>query len=295
MKVHTLIFALLCFSAFGQQEAVPNQFWNNYAHINPAFAGVEFKNTGGLSFQNSRLTQTNSMANLFGFYNTRVGDHHGLGAEVFSGSFGTTQSAYISMMYNYQFALKKNQRITLGIAPTFGQKTFNTEYDTSATYQTGSLPLAGHTNDLLTHAGITYSTKFIIAGFGVRNLPITNLASPSNGSYEYAPEYYGNLSLKVNVGSRSSYTNEHCVYLEGLYVNQNGFQYIQADLRAVLWDKLTLMGGFKARSTFIFGAGWDLYKKFRGMYTWQFTRSKLNNGLGGSTHEIALIYMLKND
>ncbi len=64
----TSLFLILGNALFAQQESVPGQFWNNQTHINPAFAGLEYRLQGGALYRDQWQDVSGAPFNLYGFY-----------------------------------------------------------------------------------------------------------------------------------------------------------------------------------------------------------------------------------
>lgn len=286
-----LLFIVIFFHSFSltaQQETVPNQFWNNYAHINPSMAGVQYKHQGGLAYRDQWVGQYGAPKNTYLNYNTRIGAHHGIGLEAETGSIGYSQSKAIAALYSYQLVTKKDHRINFGIAPTYQLQTTEPLWIFPQTSNDSTFVPGERSNFLLVHTGVSFTSKNFIIGAGVRNI---NLAHSTSTQFEFVPHYYGHASYKVDLGSRSKVDTKHQLILDFIGSTDGVFSQFQGDLRLILWNKLTVLGGYRSGNGVLMGAGWELFEQFRAMYSAQISRSALSKSTLLS-HEISLVYKL---
>lgn len=285
-KFYSILFVVLAFPVFGQQETVSNQFWNNYAHLNTAFTGLVYKRTGGLSYRNQWTNLDGNPQNIYGFFNTLIKEHHGAGIDAGTAFTGNAQESFATLQYSYQMLMKGgSRRLSFGVGPTYRSYALGSDWVAPDTPDDPSLPQAGRYDHFLLNAGLAFSGPGLIFGLGVRNVNITD----NNPDFNYVPHYYGQLSYKLSVNRR------HELYLEGFVGSDLVYTTAQIDARLFLWNKLSLVAGYLTDNGPVIGAGWDMKKKYRGMYTLMITGSGSGNGLSSTTHEFSLVYLLNRD
>ncbi|MDC0257305.1 type IX secretion system membrane protein PorP/SprF [Crocinitomicaceae bacterium] len=285
----TSIFILCSYFLFGQ-ETVPNQFWNNFSHFNPAFAGLQYKRQAGLQYEGFR--SGNSQKDYQAFYNQRLKKNFGIG---FNGNHMTSwndQTTEISIPISYDWNVKGKHHVAVGVAPSFRNHiTVGYVLDTT---QAGTIYITNtdvpfRRNYLQTHAGITYKRGNLYAGFGIRNLQIQSAGDAELGEWE--PHYYGNISVEMPIGNRTQYNVRHKLILSGLYTYVDGFNRIDVNARAQWENGLNVFVGGRVRGGWTTGAGWDFFQKLRFLYSVSWQRSKLSSS-NSVSHEISVVYHL---
>jgi len=242
----TSIFIVSAFVLFGQ-ESVPHQFWNNFSHFNPSFAGLQYQQQAGLTYHGFR--QGNSQNDYQAFFNQRLKNNIGIG---FNGNHMTgwnDQTSEISIPVSYDWNIKGKHHLALGVAPSYRnhvQPGYNLDTtETGAIYITGTdIPFTR--NIFQAHTGITYKVGVLTAGLGIRNL---HIRSSGDGTGGWEPHYYGHISAEILVGSRSEYNSRHKMILSGLYTYVNGFARIDLNARVQCENGLTLFAGGRIRSS----------------------------------------------
>ncbi len=280
----TSLFIASSLILFGQQESIPHQFWNNFSHFNPAYAGLRYQHQGGLMYQGN--WNAPSQHDYFGFYNLRLKKNFGTGINMNHTTSNYLQTSDISVPISYDWNMKGKHHLGLGIAPSY-RNHVSTQLIFDSTSTNSDLPYTR--NHFQTHAGIVYNTRFFHAGIGIRNLHIRSAGDIELEAWK--PHYYGHISTEVFIGSRSQYTTPYKMILSGLYSYVDGFSRIDLNAR-VQWDYgLTVFVGGRIRGGWTVGAGWEFAQKFRCMYSASWQRSKLSKNTSVS-HELSLIYQL---
>lgn len=289
MRLQLIITFSTSFCVMSQQETVPNQFWNNYAHLNPSMAGVQYKHQGGLAYQDQWNGIEGAPYDFYVNYTTRIAPHHGIGIDTRNSAVGFSNSTSIAALYSYQLVTKKDHRINLGIAPTYVTQNVSGEWLPPTSLPDSTLPENDRFNYFLVHTGVSFASKHLIAGLGVRTIQLTQ---SKGAQFGFVPHYYGHASYKVDLGSRSDLHTKHHLILDFLGSTDGVFSQFQGDLRLVLWDKLTILGGYRSGNGLLMGAGWELFEQFRATYSTQLSRSALSKSTLLS-HEISLVYKLE--
>lgn len=259
--------------------------------MNPSMTGVENKHTAGAVYRSQWSKIEPSLQNFYGFYNTRLGENHGIG--ISGETYGTdnSQRSLISAQYSYQLHVKKDRQINFGIAPTYGSFALDADWVLPSNEPDPVVPTSGRSDHFLMHTGVSFTSSFVDIGFSVRNI---SLLSKNKIGYNFAPHYYGHLTLKVDVGGRSSIENVHQFYLDLIGASDAVKGVFQANARLILFDKLTLIGGYRTSNGLLVGAGWELMNKWRATYSLQLTKSDAFNPTL-FTHEISLLFKIDHD
>ncbi len=266
-----LRFASICLftgsAAIAQQETIPNQFWNNFAHINPSLVGVQYKHQASAQFRYQGDTSSARPNNIYGYYNTRLGALHGLGVAGQMSYSRLEKKHSISVQYSYQIPLKREFRLNLGIAPTYASYRSLINWIPPQTLEDPTLPSNDRNDYLLLHAGFSVTSEHILFGISMRSQTLVNALK---NNYNFARHYYMMFSLKTPLGSRSSYDNKHSLYIDCIGATDLVGSQLQTSARAVLWNKWTILCGYRIHSGLLLGTGWELFNKFRATYNLQF-------------------------
>ncbi len=284
----TSIFIVSVFTLFGQ-ETVPHQFWNNYSHYNPAYAGLTFKQQGGLMYQG--IPSSGAQHNYFGFYNLRLKKNFGTGINVNHAS-GDLQTTEVSIPLSYDWNVTGKHHLAIGIAPSFRNYVHSgviMDTTESGTIFTNGVDAPSTRNYLQTHAGITYKRGNFYAGFGIRNMQLRSWGDLEPGPWK--PHYYGNISAEIPIGSRTEYSTRHKLIFSGLYTYVDGFNRIDLNARAQWENGLNVFVGGRVRGGWTVGGGWNLFQKLRCLYSVSWQRSQLSNG-NNVSHELSIVYQL---
>lgn len=285
----TTIFVFLSISLIAQQESVVNQFWNNQTHLNPAFAGLEYQLQAGVLYRNQWDGVNGAPNDLQGFYNMRLGQDWGSGININGGTIGFDQTFNISVPASYRIKLNHKNTLAFGTALALRHRSIDaalfppTSEPDPILIQTSGQTLAAHT-------GVAFINNWITGSFSVQNIRLVNLSKNSN--FRYSPLLVSMIRLKAPIGGKSSYNNNSQIMLEALHSYQNGFQRLQVNGRLLLRDKLSLFAGHVFNYSFVFGGGWDFYKKFRATYSAAIYRSPLQSAVTSVTHEVSFVFQL---
>ena len=121
MKLILTIFTLCILSVTqAQQDQLTTQFWNNYAHINPATSGLEYKHSAAMLYRNQWDEVNGAPVMITANYNVLIKEHHGLGVNYVYDKIAFNRRNEVNLNYNYQFVLGEHkgiqQKLSLGVA-----------------------------------------------------------------------------------------------------------------------------------------------------------------------------------
>lgn len=272
-----LLFLFFPLISFTQQDPLSGMFWNNYAHINPASSGMEFKHEAYATYRAQWTKINGSPSTLFANYNTRMGEHHGLGVNYYYETIGFTVKQQANLNYNYQFLLQEDRKIALGAALGFD----HLGYDPLLLPSTADpLPQAANNTFIPNiNLGVTYISGHIYSGLGFSNIdPLRN-------------EPYFNKSMHTHFNFRYHFdlTQNQKFKLFAEMLLRTDWVRLSADFNTRLLAFNQMWFGLSYRTSNIIGGNvmWDIKKKFRVGYMAEFNLGSLGNSFG-SSHEFVL-------
>jgi hypothetical protein len=179
-------------------------FWNQYALFNPATSGLENKH----DFRATHLTGSAALtyrSRISNFnYNTRFKQNHGVGINYSFKNEPFLKHHSVSLNYNYQFALKGNRKISVGVAPGLVSRRWSDEF-----FQYPS----NENNDFLNlNAGVAYYGKKLYGGLGVTHALYIPVKHDVVGA-EYDQNYYAHLRYEQKLGGRTSLFSKESLIL----------------------------------------------------------------------------------
>ena len=296
MKKTLLFLLLLCsFNSFSQLENFSNQYWNNLTLLNPSMAGVQHALQGGLSYRDLNSNIADNPQILAGFFNTKLKEVHGLGVDLaYQNIYSYGQNFNISIPYSYRIPGQKGS-LNFGLAPSYNFSHIQLDafyLDSAGNFSPYTIDDRQH--NLSVHSGISIVRERWNAGISARNLSLLAI-SDSIQPYSFSGEYFANFFYNFDFKGFGSYDPNSKIkgtlgLLFGTDVENSSI--LQIDARLMFWQKLTIFGGYRSENSGFVGAGWDVRKKYSAMYSYQWDRSNLNNGISSPNHEIRLIYKL---
>lgn len=121
-----IIFALMAWPIWAQQDAQFTQFMFNKQYYNPAYSGVRGVPTVGAFYRKQWLGFTGAPENQQLAFNMPVfGERIGLGLLINRKSIGITQNIGATLSYSYSLAKTENVAIKLGLQGSFEQFSIN--------------------------------------------------------------------------------------------------------------------------------------------------------------------------
>lgn len=279
-----IVFLLLPLSVFSQQDPLSGMYWNNYAVYNPATSGLEYKQDAYITYRDQWKDINGAPTTIFGNYNRRLADHHGIGVNYYFEEIGNSKVQSGNINYNYQFLLKNESKLALGVAAGLYTLKYDDNWITPTTYYTGdpSIPSTDPYYSLNLNAGVAFLTKNLYLGAGMLHLDETAVRDV----YQKRLHSYFNARYIFNVGPESKlYTNS---LIATDWIKTSADFNIQFKWRSQFWIGV----GYRTSRTWTANLGWDIKKRYRIGYQFENYLSKLN-GLNTQTHEVILGFYLK--
>jgi type IX secretion system PorP/SprF family membrane protein len=266
------IISVISFTGFSQQEPLFSQFWNAKTYYNPATTGMYYKHLSttigrwqDVGVDGAPVTQ------LLGYAINLKKLHGGLGFTYMHDYIGNSVFNKTKFNYSYHIALKNGGTLSLGAAAGFNSFQYDGEIIPPTTSTDPTINIEdgiGFTGDL----GIVYSSKKM--NFA---LSTTQLTSSRLGSFEESPHVV--LMTDYIFGKEDGLQLKPQVFVISDLVKVN------ADINAQLLWKQKIGAGitYKTTENISFSVNWDILKKFRVGYAYDFAASALS-GISKGSH-----------
>lgn len=282
-------------ASFAQQDALTTQFWNNYAHFNPATSGLLYDHHAAVDYRNQWDGVDGAPVSAFGNYGTTIAEHHGLGITYGFDRIGFTQTQDANLNYNYQFTLgpaEKERKLAIGLALGIRHFALKTEWIPPGPYNGESLP--GNYSDLKlnVNAAVAYKDKGLFIGLSAIHLPGL-LFSDGIVTYAVPIHYYAMSSYTFRLGASKNMELIPRILLRTDAVKFSAEFNLEAAWYIKQKQRLWLGAGYRYSDAVSAMLGIDLFKRYRIGYSYDITINKLSSISRGS-HEIVLGYYLQN-
>jgi len=308
MKViSTCILLFFALSANAQQDFLTTQFWNTYTHINPATSGLEYDHFGTIMYRRQWDKVNGAPEDIIANYSTVLGrglrvqplkSRHGLGINFNQSSIGFTRSTELNLNYNYQITLGTRkgaaQRLSIGLSAGIAEFRMDPEWVPPTTLNDASLPTAFSVIEPNFNAGIAYKGKTLFAGVGVTHVSAPSFTSsdPLNPvTYNSARHYYAMGAYSFILGEKGAFELKPQLIVRTDAVKISSDINLLASYTIADKQRIWIGAGYRTSDAIAFMAGWDIFKRYRIGYSYDYTINKLSSISRGS-HEFVLGFML---
>lgn len=285
LSISMFFYALM---SFAQQDALSTLFWQNLAHFNPAISGLEHSHFASLSYRNQWDKVNGAPVSVFANYGTRLWKNHGIGAVYSYDQLGFSKSNNALINYNYQLRLKEGHTLSMGVAGGIMNLQMTPFWIPPSQNPDNTLPANFSATEFDANAGVAYSNKNLLVGFGVAHINAPILRPNNSGliiNYNVARHAYLNSAYKIQIGEK--------VMLKPQLLIRTDFVAISSDINllATLKNKYWLGVSYRSSDAIAGMIGWDIKERYRIGYAYDFTINKLSNISQGS-HEATLAFLL---
>lgn len=269
-----------------QQDPLFSQFMNIKNHINPATSGLNYKYQACVMAREQWVGVNGAPNSQLLNYSMKIDSFNsGIGINYLHDKIGFSQSSTIKMNYSYQLKFENERILSFGLAAGVMFYELKPEWNPPTSNPDSSLPEgindAGFTSDF----GVAYSTDRLNLGISTTNLSETRYTT-NNSSYQSARHYY--LFADYTFGSEEGLQFRPELLTRTDFVKIN----TQINLLGVYKGKYTFGIGVRQTDAIIAMIGWDIKKKFRVGYAYDYSINKLRSVSRGS-HELVLGFYLK--
>jgi type IX secretion system PorP/SprF family membrane protein len=285
-----LFSQLLGLSLMAQQEAFYSVFWNNTSTYNPATTGEQSKYYGAINYRNQwdGLTTPGyprSFSALFELNLDTINSAFGINYSY--DQLGLEKGKTVGFNYSYHFDLPNDQKIGIGIGPTYSTKHFEiSQFRAIDDFtQDPSIPnsdLKYHYFDL--NAGVSYLNKKFNSGISVTQLLESD--GGSQNQYKNTMHLFGHLSYKLSL------TDKFKFIPKVRFATDLNSRVYEASLIAKYNDRYWIGGSYRSEIALGIMTGIDIAKKVRIGYALDYyNNNSLDINFGGS-HEIVFALIL---
>lgn len=262
-----------------QQEPLFSQFWNAKTYYNPAATGMYFKHQSTTlgRWQNVGVGGQ-SVSQLLGYAVRFDKLHGGVGVNYLHEEIGSYKYNKVKLNYSYHIKTKKEHVLAFGISAGFNQMKYEGSFLLGVS-EDNILPLIASAEGFTGDLGIAYST-------GKMNLALsgTQLTFSSLGSYEEAPHVV--FMTDYIFGSEEGFQLKPQLFVMSDFIKTT------LDVNGMLYWKQKIGFGVSYRSSeeIGFSVNWDLMKKFRIGYSYDYPMAVLaGNSRGSHTGFVGLV------
>lgn len=269
-----------------QQDPLFSQFTNIKNHINPATSGLNYKYQACVMARDQWEGVNGAPNSQLANYSMKLDKiHGGIGVNYLHDKIGFSQSSTIKMNYSYQLKFENERILSFGLAAGVMFYEFKPKWISPTASPDSSLTQgindAGFTSDF----GIAYSTGRLNLGISITNQFKTRYSS-NNNSYQSVRHYYFFADYTFGSEEGLQFKPELLTRTDFVKINT------QINLLGVYNGKYTVGVGIRQTDAIIAIVGWDIKKKFRVGYAYDYSINKLSSVSRGS-HELVLGFYLK--
>lgn len=283
-----LLFIFCLISTFGiaQQEPLTSQFWNQYAYYNPAMTGIEYKHQAAINYRYLIDDLTGPAELIYANYNVKLNAKHALGVNFNTAQYiaNSNYSGAINYSYRLLFNEEKAHFLSFGIGLGVGRQNYDYDKFIFPTTSVDPFFLPKRTTYPRLNLGVAYHWKKLFLGAGATQ--ITGDLSLKSG-YKPVPHYFAMASYQFIVSSKFD------LLPRVMYRTDAIVQSADLNLMGTFNKKYSLGIGTRNFDVLILLAQYDIFEKFRIGYSFDYSRSNLNNGSSIIWHEIVLGFQLK--
>lgn len=272
----TLFLTALSVSSFAQLDSPSAMFWNNPTVYNPAATGLNYQHQATVNYRTQFNRNTGNPQTLNAAYNARVKAlHGGIGINYTMDYLDFSQKNKVNLNYAYHLDIGENYTFSAGASAGI----------INIAERPGKLglPLLPQYLTVFTsNLGVMLKNRSFTVGLSTTQLNGPDMGvvlNPSRRNYHASADYRLRVNRKFDLIPQLLYTTDfdfHCLNVN-LLAN---------------YDKFWAGAGYRTQGTFAFMAGYDIVRKFRIGYACELSKSKLNNGVTGLTHEFSLNYLV---
>lgn len=268
-----------------QQDPLFSQFMNIKNHIDPATSGLNYKYQACVMAREQWVGVNGAPNSQLANYSMKLDKiHGGIGVNYLHDKIGFSETNTIKLNYSYHILFRNEGILALGLAAGIQQFKFKPTWIPPTTTEDPTIP--GEFSDLqfTSDFGIAYTKEKFNIGLSVTHL---NQAVQTGNSYMYHTRHYY-LFADYTFGSEEGLQFRPELLTRTDFVKIN----TQINLLGVYKGKYTFGIGVRQTDAIITMIGWDIKKKFRVGYAYDYSINKLSSVSRGS-HELVLGFYLK--
>ncbi len=276
----TLFLASLSVS-FAQLDPPSTMFWNNYTAFNPAAAGLHYKHQATASYRSNFEASSVSQQTFAANYNAKVKIlGGGLGINYSLIDYNAGKQNRVSLNYSYHIKLGDNY--TLGAGASAGVVNVDTRIYVGSLGAEPTL-ITSNKTAFIANLGVMLKSEKLTVG-----VSSTLLNNPDFDAAFNAPR----RNFHVNADYIFAITRKVSLKPQALFTTDMDFSSLDLNMLAYIGKFYTGVT-YRFRDAIGVMAGYEYKNMFRIGYSYEATRSKLNNGIYPATHEFMLGFVIK--
>ena len=288
-----LVTCLLFYFTFvnttnAQQEPIITQFWNAQNYFNPATAGVKLKHEAAFIARNQWAKLNNNPLSQLASYAVRLKKiHGGIGVNYVHETIGFSKINKLKFIYAYHLKLKNEGIISFGLSAGVKIFTYKPEWVQPVLPSDPAAAVAFTDSKLTTDLGLVYSKNRTTFGISATQLNAPRFSGNSSLTFQDVRHYYAFANHTFGKEDKLQFTPQV------LYRTDLNFNSLDVNL-LISYKSSSYIGiTFRNKDAIAGIIGYDFRQKYRISFSYDVTRSKLNNGVSGGSYEFVLGYRLK--
>jgi type IX secretion system PorP/SprF family membrane protein len=283
-----LFYFTLVNSTNAQQEPLITQFWNAQNYFNPATVGLKFKHEAVFIARNQWAKLNNNPLSQLASYAVRLKKiHGGIGVNYLHETGGFSKTNKLKFNYAYHLKLKNEGIISFGLSAGVKIYSYKPEWVQPVLPSDPALAVAFTDRKLTTDLGLVYSKKRTTFGISATQLNTPKFSGKSSLTFQDVRHYYAFANHTFGKEDKLQFTPQV------LYRTDLNFNSLDVNLLISYKSSYYIGITYRNRDAIAGIVGYDIRQKYRISFSYDVTRSKLNNGVSGGSYEFVLGCRLK--
>ena len=271
-----------------QQEPIITQFWNAQNYFNPANAGVKLKHEAAFIARNQWAKLNNNPLSQLASYAVRLQKiHGGIGVNYVHETIGFSKTNKLKFNYAYHLKLKNEGIISFGLSAGVKIFTYKPEWVQPVLPTDPAVAVAFTDSKLTTDFSLVYSKNRTTLGISATQLNAPSFSGNSSLTFQDVRHYYAFANHTFGKEDKLQFIPQV------LYRTDLNFNSLDVNLLISYKSSYYIGITYRNRDAIAGIIGYDIRKKYRISFSYDVTRSKLNNGVSGGSYEFVLGYRLK--
>ena len=286
-----LLYLLISIPAFSQQEPLSSMFWNNYSVVNPANSGFDYKHFATVQGRNQWTGYEGNPKTAWVNYDIKIDAiNSGSGIYYSYDEIGNLSTNVILVNYNYQFTIRENHHLGLGISFGYQEQKIEDNWNPNNQFIDPAIPGNSTASTFNAAVGLKYRFKKFCFGLSVKNL-----TDPSYGhegthwQFEY-PNYRASYILSTySIKLSESFDLEPGIFFRSDITELSMDVNIRSIFKEKVWLGSSLRGNSTNFSAISAMAGVVFRKKLQLGFATDFSTGRFSSYDGG-TYELYLSF-----
>lgn len=285
---YVLFFFTFVKTANAQQEPLITQFWNAQNYFNPATAGVKLKHEAAFIARDQWAKLNNNPLSQLASYAVRLQKiHGGIGVNYVHETIGFSKTNKLKFIYAYHLKLKNEGVISFGLSAGVKIFTYKPEWVQPVLPTDPAEAVAFTDSKLTTDLGLVYSKNRTTLGISATQLNAPRFSGNSSLTFQDVRHYYAFANYTFGKEDKLQFTPQF------LYRTDLNFNSLDVNLLISYKSSYYIGITYRNKDAIAGIVGYDIRQKYRISFSYDVTRSKLNNGVSGGSYEFVIGCRLK--